>query len=80
MSSSDVARIQAQVPQITPNTFGFSSLEVVIMGRYPHMGRFQIEGPADRRIALEAMNFTEKRARPPPPLESSSARGAVTCA
>ena len=70
MSSSDVARIQAQVPQIMPNTFGFSSLEVVIMGRYPHMGRFQVEGPGDRRIALESMSFTET--------ESFAARGLAT--
>ena len=29
------------------------------MGRYPHMGRFQIEGRADERIAMEAMQLTE---------------------
>ena len=59
MSARAVARIQAQVPQIAAYTFGFTSMEVVLMGRYPHMGRFQVEGAADRRIARESMDLTE---------------------
>lgn len=59
MSAKDVARIQAHVPQIAAYTFGFTSMEVVLMGRYPHMGRFQVEGAADRRIARESMDLTE---------------------
>lgn len=59
MSARDVARIQAHVPQIAAYTFGFTSMEVVLMGRYPHMGRFQVEGAADRRIARESMELTE---------------------
>ncbi len=49
----------AVVPQIAPYTYGFTSLELVVMGRYPHMGRFQIEGDGERREALEAMRATE---------------------
>ncbi|MEE9284367.1 MAG: ABC transporter ATP-binding protein [Dehalococcoidia bacterium] len=59
MSAAEVARALAMVPQLAPYTFGFTALEVVVMGRYPHMGRFQVEGVAERRIALEAMRLTE---------------------
>ena len=59
LSSKEIARMLALVPQVAPETHGFTSLEVVLMGRYPHMGRFQIEGRADERIAMEAMQLTE---------------------
>ena len=61
LSSKEIARMLALVPQVAPDTHGFTSLEVVLMGRYPHMGRFQIEGRADERIAMEAMQLTENR-------------------
>jgi iron complex transport system ATP-binding protein len=48
----------ALVPQLAPYTYGFTAMEVVIMGRYPHMGRFQVEGVADREAAREAMELT----------------------
>ncbi len=56
------ARSMALVPQAAPNTFGFTSLEVTVMGRYPHLGRFQVEGPEDQRIAMDAMKLTETEA------------------
>jgi len=59
LSPKAISRIAAYVPQILPYTFGFTSLEVVLMGRYPHMGWFQIEGMADHQIAMEAMRRTE---------------------
>ncbi|MCH8283707.1 MAG: ABC transporter ATP-binding protein [Chloroflexi bacterium] len=59
MSAGDVAKVLAMLPQLTPYTFGFTALEVVMMGRYPHMGRFQVEGAAERRLAIEAMRLTE---------------------
>jgi iron complex transport system ATP-binding protein len=59
MSSKEIARVLAMVPQTAPYTFGFTSLEVVVMGRYPHMSRFQVEGESDRRIAFDAMAKTE---------------------
>ena len=59
LSAREIARVLAMVPQIAPYTHGFTSLEIVLMGRYPHMRRFQIEGAADRRIAREAMRATE---------------------
>ena len=59
MSSKDIAARLALVPQIAPYTHGFTALELVLMGRYPHMGRFQIEGRLDARIARDAMRLTE---------------------
>ena len=59
ISTKDIAAGLAIVPQIAPYTQGFTSLELVLMGRYPHLGRFQVEGKADDRIAKEAMRLTE---------------------
>jgi len=59
ISSKDVAARLALVPQIAPYTHGFTALELVLMGRYPHLGRFQIEGTEDDRIAKDAMRLTE---------------------
>ena len=59
MPARDVAAMLALVPQIAPYTQGFTAFELVVMGRYPHLGRFQVEGEADDRIAREAMRRTE---------------------
>lgn len=48
----------AVVPQETHLAFDYSVLEVVLMGRYPHLGPFQIEGPDDFAIAREALAAT----------------------
>ena len=37
----------------------FTALETVLMGRYPHLSRFALEGAGDRRIARVAMQRTE---------------------
>ena len=58
LSSRDVAATLALVPQIAPYTHGFTAIELVLMGRYPHLGRFQIEGSEDDRIARESMRLT----------------------
>ncbi len=59
LSSREVATRLALVPQIAPYTHGFTAIELVLMGRYPHLGRFQIEGSDDQRIARDAMRMTE---------------------
>ena len=59
LSSREVASTLALVPQIAPYTHGFTAIELVLMGRYPHLGRFQIEGSEDRSIARDAMRMTE---------------------
>ena len=59
LTSKEVAAGLAIVPQIVPYTHGFTAMELVLMGRYPHLGRFQIEGAGDERIARDAMRLTE---------------------
>lgn len=54
MPSSTRSQRIAYVPQIT-GAHPFTALELVLMGRYPHLRRFQIEGEHDTDIAIEAM-------------------------
>ena len=58
-SLKNIAKAMALVPQVAPYTQGFTALELVLMGRYPHMSRFQIEGREDNLIARDAMHLTE---------------------
>jgi iron complex transport system ATP-binding protein len=53
-----LARRMAVVPQETHLAFDYTALEVVMMGRYAHLGMFEIEGPRDFSIAREAMAST----------------------
>ncbi len=62
MPAKEVAARMALVPQVAPATHGFTARELVLMGRYPHLGRFEIEGAADEAIAREAMELTETEA------------------
>jgi iron complex transport system ATP-binding protein len=61
----DIARRIAVVPQETHATFDFTALDIVLMGRYPHLGAFQLEGADDLRIAHEAMRATATTAFAP---------------
>ncbi len=54
-----LARRMAVVPQETHLAFDYTVIEVVLMGRYPHLGTFEIEGPADFSIAREALAATD---------------------
>ena len=58
MSRRDLARRIAVVPQETHVTFDFTVLEIVLMGRYPHLGAFALEGPGDASIARKALAAT----------------------
>ena len=53
-----LARRMAVVPQETHLAFEYTVLEVVLMGRYPHLGPFAIEGPEDVAIARQALAST----------------------
>src|SRR4051812_4326644 len=57
-SRRDLARRVAVVPQETHVTFDFSALEIVLMGRFAHLGAFAIEGPDDMAIARQALAAT----------------------
>lgn len=54
----DLAREMAVVPQETVPAFDFTVLDIVLMGRSPHLGRFKIEGAKDISIAEQAMRQT----------------------
>lgn len=58
MSRRHVARRLAVVPQETHPAFEYSVLEMALMGRHPHLGAFQLEGPADIAIAHESLTAT----------------------
>jgi iron complex transport system ATP-binding protein len=61
-SRRDIARRIAFVPQETHPPFDFTVLDLVLMGRFPHLGRFALEGPADLAIARQAMAATNTEA------------------
>ncbi len=67
-----LARRMAVVPQETHLAFDYSALELVLMGRYPHLGAFEVEGPADLAIAREAMAATGTLAFEDRPFETLS--------
>jgi iron complex transport system ATP-binding protein len=69
---STVARRIAVVPQDTHLTFDYTVLEIVLMGRYPRLGAFEIEGPDDIRCALEALESTGTRELAPRPVTELS--------
>jgi iron complex transport system ATP-binding protein len=54
-SAQQIARLVGHVPQSTAMDFAFTVREVVLMGRSPYLGRFQLEGAEDRQVAGEAM-------------------------
>lgn len=58
MSPTQIARRLAIVPQETRLTFDYSVLQMTLMGRYPHLKRFEHEGLDDFKIAREALAAT----------------------
>jgi iron complex transport system ATP-binding protein len=57
LARRELARRLAVVPQETRTPFDFSVLDIVLMGRYPHLGPFELEGADDveqARLALDA--------------------------
>lgn len=58
MDRRTLARRVAVVPQETALAFDYSVLEIVLMGRYPHLQTFELEGPADLAIARRTLAAT----------------------
>lgn len=56
-SAKEIAHMIGYVPQSTAMDFAFTVREIVLMGRSPYLGRFQLEGAEDRRIADEVMQL-----------------------
>jgi iron complex transport system ATP-binding protein len=59
LSSREVALRAAVVPQNPPLPPAFSALEIVLMGRTPHLRLLQAEGGADLDAARRAMLATD---------------------
>jgi iron complex transport system ATP-binding protein len=59
LSPRQIAQLVALVPQSTTLDFGFTCIEVVLMGRHPHLSAWQPEGAADWAVAHDAMVSTE---------------------
>jgi ABC-type cobalamin/Fe3+-siderophores transport system ATPase subunit len=57
-SRRDIARHLAVVPQETHPAFDYTVMEMVLMGRHPHLGAFELEGPRDLALARDAMTAT----------------------
>lgn len=58
LSRREIARQLALVPQETHPAFDYTALEMVLMGRHPHLGLFELEGPHDLRVAHNALATT----------------------
>lgn len=58
LKRSEIARIIAFVSQENHFQFDFSALEVVLMGRFPHLRRLQFEDKGDLEAAYRGMEST----------------------
>jgi iron complex transport system ATP-binding protein len=61
LSRREAAQQIAVVPQETELAFEYRAIEIVLMGRHPHLGVFTVEGPDDLRIAHDALASTGTR-------------------
>jgi len=58
LTRREAAQRIAVVPQETELAFEYRAIEIVLMGRHPHLGLFTVEGPDDIRIAQDALAAT----------------------
>ncbi len=58
MKSSELARNMAVVPQDSVISFSFTAMQIVLMGRSPHLSRLKSESEKDIAIARRAMEYT----------------------
>lgn len=59
MNLKEFCRSVAFVSQDIPNSFAFSVIELVLMGRIPHLKRLQFEGKKDIEIAEKVLSLTD---------------------
>ena len=58
LGRSTLARRMAVVPQETQLAFDYTVGEIAMMGRYPHLGAFEIEGPRDLAVIEKTLEST----------------------
>jgi iron complex transport system ATP-binding protein len=66
-SRRELARRMAVLGQETPTSFAFSVIELVLMGRAPHLASWRLEGSRDLALAYQALaslGLSELAARP----------------
>ena len=59
IAKATLAQRMAMVPQETHLAFDYSVLEIALMGRYPHLRAFEVEGPEDIELARAALAETD---------------------
>lgn len=59
MARRDIARLRGLLPQDDSDAFPATVLDTVLIGRHPHLSRWQWEGAEDLRIAREALAATD---------------------
>jgi len=59
LKEKEIARNVALMHQDTSISFPFPALDVVLMGRYPHLKRMQRESANDYKIARKHMEYTD---------------------
>ncbi|WP_017413282.1 ABC transporter ATP-binding protein [Clostridium tunisiense] len=55
----DLAKTMSYVPQDNESNFDFTVWDIVLMGRYPYLRRFQQESQRDMEIAENALKLTK---------------------
>jgi iron complex transport system ATP-binding protein len=66
MTARELARVRGLLPQDDHDAFAATVRETVLIGRHPHLSRWQWEGPADFSIAsaaLATVDITDAEAR-----------------
>ena len=66
LTARELARMRGLLPQDDFDTFPATVLETALIGRHPHLSRWQWEGPADvsiARAALAAVDIDDAEAR-----------------
>lgn len=56
---AEAARLRGFLPQTFADAFSASALDCVMLGRHPHLSRWQWEGGGDRDIALAALALVD---------------------
>jgi len=57
--TTEAARLRGLLPQTLHDAFSASALEIVLMGRHPHLSRWGWEGEVDRDMAVAALAAVE---------------------
>ena len=61
-SPGELARLRGLLPQTLHDAFSAPAIDVVLLGRHPHLGRWAWENAADRRAAQAALQAMDLQA------------------